>query len=104
MLLLLSGDETDSSNYDPATVRRFLSAIQVPLFVWYLHAPPPGSPLAGWGGTEVTFDRNLKLAVEAIRDELASQRIVLVEGRHLPQAIRLEGPADGLTLAGRTAP
>jgi hypothetical protein len=104
VLLLLAGNETDSSKYDPAAVRRFLSAIQVPLFVWYLQAPPPDSALAEWGGLEVTSAHQFRMGAEAIRDELASQRIVLVEGRHLPQAIGLEGPADGFTLAGRATP
>ena len=36
VLLVLSGKEKDASRYDPATVRRFLAALRVPLYVWSL--------------------------------------------------------------------
>ena len=101
MLLVLSGREPDDSRYDPATVRRYLAAIQVPLFVWYFEPPPPGSRNAEWGGIDASDPANVKSGVAAIRRELGAQRIVLVAGRHLPQSIRLAPEARGLGLAGR---
>jgi hypothetical protein len=101
ILLVLSGYERDQGRLDPATVRRFLAAIHVPLFVWTLDKPAPESTAAAWGRAEdVSEARNLLTAVEEIRQELASQRIVMVDGRLLPQSIRLSPAASGLELAG----
>jgi hypothetical protein len=101
VLLVLSGDEQDESRQDPATVRKFLEAIRVPLFVWCLKKPAPGSPLAAWGDCkDVKSAQILTLAVEEIRRELDSQRIVLVDGRHLPQSIALTPAAGKVELIG----
>jgi hypothetical protein len=105
VLLVLSGNETDASQYDPAAVRRFLAAIRVPLFVWYLEKPAPGSPAAAWTeGVDASVVQNVVLSVGAIREELRSQRIVLVDGRHLPQSIALTPAAAGLELVGAEIP
>ncbi len=101
VLLILSGDENDQSRYDPATVRKFLESIRVPLFVWCLKKPAPDSPLAAWGGCkDAKSAQTLTLAVEEIRLELDSQRIVLVDGRHLPQSITLTPAAGPVELVG----
>lgn len=101
VLLVLSGNEEDDSGYDPATVQRFLAALRVPLYVWYLQPPVPGSSAAAWGGgVDVTFIANVVESVVAIREDLRSQRIVLVDGRHLPQSITLTPSAAGLELVG----
>jgi hypothetical protein len=94
VLLVLSGDETqDASRYDAATVRHFLAAIRVPLHVWILRRPATGSLAADWGpSTEVAARADLRRAVDALRADLDSQRIVMVDGRLLPQSISL-GPA-----------
>jgi hypothetical protein len=100
VLLVLSGGEQDTSRYGAATVRRFLAALRVPLFVWSLGDPKPGSTAAAWGAENVAMTRHLYSAVEKIRDELDSQRIVMVDGRRLPQSIALSPAAAGLELAG----
>lgn len=101
VLLLLSGHEKDESGYDPATVRRYLAALHVPLFVWSLEKPVPGSTAADWGGAvDVSVATNVSGAVAAIREELESQRIIMVDGRHLPQSITLTPSATGLELVG----
>lgn len=102
VLLVISGDEKDESRRDPATVRKFLEAIRVPLFVWCLKKPAPDSPLAAWGEcTDAKIAQTLTLAVEELRLELDSQRIVLVDGRYLPQSITLGPAASGqLELVG----
>ncbi|HEX9945811.1 MAG TPA: hypothetical protein VGG03_27710 [Thermoanaerobaculia bacterium] len=105
VLLVLSGYEKDQSHYDPATVRRFLSALRVPLFVWSLEKPAPGSTAAAWDeAVDVSVIGNLHRAVKEIRDELAAQRIVMVDGRHLPQSIVLAPAASGVELVGGGVP
>jgi hypothetical protein len=100
VLLVLSGREQDTSHYDPATVRRFLAALRVPLFVWSLGDPEPGSTAAAWGARDVSGTQHLYAAVRQVRDELDSQRVVMVDGRHLPQAIALSPAATELELVG----
>ncbi len=101
VLLILNGDERDASGYDAAAVRRYLAALRVPLFVWTLSKPAPGSFAASWGRTEdVSSVKNLYRAFEDLRTELRSQRIVLVEGRFLPQSVILSPAARGVELAG----
>jgi hypothetical protein len=103
VLLILSGEEKDASRYDVAQVRRFLAALRVPFFAWSLGEPRPGSTAAAWGAVDVTLVRHLYAAVTQVKDELDSQRIVMVGGRHLPQSITLTPAAREIELAG-TAP
>ena len=102
VLLVLKGDESeDHSLYDPGTVRRFLATIHVPLFVWTVGKPAPGSLAAAWGPSEqVDVVKNLYRASYQVRDELRAQRVVLVEGHYLPQSIGLGPAAKGVELAG----
>ena len=102
VLLILSGDREDESLYDAATVRRFLAALRVPLFVWYLGTPQPGSEAAAWGAEEVTQTWHASARSEHIRKELDSQRIVMVDGRYLPQSIALTPKAVGVELVSGT--
>lgn len=105
LLLVLSGDEKDESLYDAASVRRYLAALRVPLFVWCLEEPATGSPMAAWGACEnVTVARNLLRTMDRIREELAAQRIILVDGRHLPQSVSLSPAAAGVELVGGEMP
>jgi hypothetical protein len=97
VVLLVGADPQDASRYDPATVRRYLAAIRVPLFVWKVGAG--AAPVSAWGEAEdVSSVPGLRAAVAGLKDELASQRIVWVEGVHLPQAISLSSSAMGLEL------
>lgn len=115
VILVLAGDENDESLFHPAEVQRFLAAIQVPLVVWYLEASfGPGPSLAAyreelgrqatkavWGEGEVIAKQtDLKRAIGKLRTELDSQRIVLVDGRHLPQSIALTPAAGQVELVG----
>jgi hypothetical protein len=100
VLLLLSGSEKDASRYDVARVRRFLAALRVPLFAWSLGDPQPGSTAAAWGAVDISLPQHLFAAAERIREELDSQRILMVDGRHLPQSIALTPAAQGIELAG----
>jgi hypothetical protein len=89
VLLVLAGDEEDTSLYDPATVRHFLAALRVPLFVWFLGTPKAGSTEAAWGAEEIVQTWHVAGATGRIRKELDAQRIVMVDGRILPQSIAL---------------
>jgi hypothetical protein len=94
VVLVLGSDLQDTSRYDPATVRRYLESIRVPLFVWSLEKPKNQPGLAAWGEVEdVSSIHKLYKAYNRLKDELESQRIVWVEGRHLPQSITLEAGA-----------
>jgi hypothetical protein len=100
VVLLVGPNPQDASRYDPATVRRYLAAIRVPLFVWKVGEGPVSAALSGWGGDveDVSTLPGLRAAFAGLKDELASQRIVWVEGVHLPQAISLSSSAKGLEL------
>ncbi len=102
VLLVLSGNETkDVSAYDPIRVRRYLAALRVPLVVWTLEKPAPGSLAEAWGPSEnIDLTENLYKAAGELRRLLDSQRIVMVDGRLLPQSIALSPKAEGLDLVG----
>jgi hypothetical protein len=101
VLLVLTSAEKDQSKFDLATVRRYLTALHVPLFVWCLNEPEPGSPAAAWGKLDILKrDTDLRPAFVEVRDALASQRIVMVDGRILPQSIALSPKASGVELVG----
>jgi hypothetical protein len=101
VLLVLGRELTDSSRYDPAAVRRYLETIHVPLFVWSLYGPDTRLAKA-WGRTEdISSLAKLEKAVERLRTQLDGQRIVWLEGRHLPQSIALGPAASGVALVER---
>ena len=103
VLLVLDGETADASQYDPATVRRYLAAIHVPLYVWSVRkladSADPASHAsldraAAWGEVqEVATFSDLTHAFDRLAADLAAQRIVWLDGRHLPQAITLSPTA-----------
>ncbi len=100
VVLVLSGSPEDASRYDPAMVRRYLASIRVPLFVWAVEKGTAESPaLAVWGKVEDASNLNrFRSAVARLRDTLEAQRVVWVEGTHLPQSISLAPTAAGIEL------
>ena len=104
VVLILSSKTRDESRFDPATVRRYLEELRVPLHVWTMEkledgeAPPA---FAGWGPVKSLYrPRSLASAAQELDDSLQRQYVVWVEGRHLPNRVRLsQAPAD-LRLAG----
>jgi len=96
--------EREQSRFDPERARRFLATLHVPLVVWCVGEPLPGSAAAAWGRKVEVLksDDDLQRAFESLRDTLASQRIVMVDGRLLPQSISLTQKAVGVELAGAT--
>jgi hypothetical protein len=100
---VLGGDDEDASRYDPATVRRYLESIHVPLYVWSLYGRSSAAAKR-WGGAEdISSVFKLSTAVARLRRELEAQRIVWLEGRHLPQSIALAQGVQGVDLL-RPAP
>jgi len=69
--------------------------------VWTLGPPAPGTLAASWGhSVEIDQVKNLYAAFADLQKELRTQRIVLVEGRHLPQSLTLGPAARGVALVG----
>ncbi|HEY4597397.1 MAG TPA: hypothetical protein VIJ02_13435, partial [Thermoanaerobaculia bacterium] len=103
VLLVLTPEGKDQSRYDPAVVRRYLATLRVPLFVWCVGDPKPGSAAASWGKVEIIRQaKELSRAVAVLREALDAQRIVMVDGRLLPQSIALSPKAAGVELVGAT--
>ena len=92
VLLVLGERPTDVSRSDPALVRRYLESIRVPLFVWTL-GDPAVSGSAWGGGAEVSSLGKMRKAFTRLEKDLATQRIVWLDGRHLPQSIELSAAA-----------
>ena len=99
VLLVLGRQVADSSQYAPAAVRAYLEKMRVPLFVWSLENRTADRIAAAWGPVEdVSSFAKLKGAFEKLRQELDSQQVVWIEGRHLPQQIALSSAAQGIEL------
>lgn len=87
-VILVAGSEVaDHSRFDPAEVRRYLTDLGVPLFVW---SPRPELVAPAWGPVERIGNRvELIRAIRNFRTELDRQVLVWVEGRHLPHEVTL---------------
>ena len=100
VILVLGDEKSDDSRHSPAAVRRYLEAMRVPLYVWSLKSLATQPLAKGWGDVEdVSSTPRLEAAVAKLKADLATQRIVWVEGRFLPQEITLSERAAGLELA-----
>ena len=99
VLLVLGSDAADESRFSPLQVRRYLHEVRVPLFVWSLGDGSSGVPTADWGETEdVSSPVSFANAIRKLRDDLDSQSIVWIAGRHLPRDIALNGQAQDLRI------
>ena len=97
MVLLLAGSHGEASAITPAGARAYLQDMHVPLLVWSLLG---GGETDGWGIAEdVSSGGRLDRAAKHLRDQLAQQHIVWLEGAHLPQRIRLGESVKGVHLA-----
>lgn len=96
VVLVLGPAPEDASRLLPAEARRYLGLLRVPLFVWSPHEHP-ASP---WGEvTDISTGTDLLRAIGELSDAVDRQRIVWIEGRHLPQRIELSHRAVDLELA-----
>jgi hypothetical protein len=89
VLLALTPGAHDESRFTGPLVRRYLAAIRVPLLVWSVGSPDAAMG-AAWGAAEdVTNWDGLGRASHQLTAALATQRIVWLSGRHLPQRLAL---------------
>lgn len=99
VVLLLGPEAADASLLSPAEAAAFLGHLRVPLLVWTVGAksPPKATP---WGSaTPITTARQFDAAVASLFERLARQRIVWVEGTHLPQDVQTGALATGVGMA-----
>ncbi len=117
VVILMGAEKAEESQFTPAPVRAYLRQLQVPLFVWSAvsdaHTPRRRTQeTSEWGDVrhvgfnpahaKGTWANAFRRAAGELRENLASQRIVWLAGRHLPQSIELAEDARGLSLAGGT--
>jgi hypothetical protein len=87
VVLVLTGNPDASVMLSPSAVRSYLADLGVPLQVWTAGSAAP-DVAAPWGGSRPVKTRaDLKAAVHALELEVEQQRIVWVDGAHLPQSI-----------------
>jgi len=105
VVLVLGSEKTDPSDIPVAEARRYLERLGVPLLVWSVVAPEERAKTSDWGPVEDASTRlRLGRAVDRLLDHLDDQRIVWVDGSHLPQRIAVASRAPFNALAGETAP
>ncbi len=112
VVLLLGAGDGGGDRFSPAEARRFLGHLQVPLFVL---RTGEGQPDPEWGAAaggparsavvELSADAkntfaHVERAFRPLRASLLSQRIVWLEGHHLPQSIELAPEIEGVRLVG----
>ncbi len=115
VVLVLDEDTRDASRLEASLVRRYLQALMVPLVVWSPSARDgegeeeagfkkgSGAKKAGrstvWGESrDISSLADLEKAVTDLNRMLGRQRLVWIEGLHLPQDITLVGDSK-LSLA-----
>lgn len=105
VLLVWGGEPGDKSRSHPAMVRHYLEKIRVPLYVWTVVKPQasPSPSLAAWGDVEdASTLGKLGKAFQELKEDLESQILVWVDGRHLPQSVTLSpAAAEVVELLGR---
>ncbi len=105
VVLLLGESPSEGSAYSAENVRQYLKVMQVPLFVWSLTSEPhpdwPEAELIPMVMTSEYRHKPFKQAVRRLRETVDAQRIVWVEGRHLPDTVDLDAGATGLRITGR---
>ena len=96
VVLLLGSTARDESDFDAARARRYLARIRVPLYVWRV-SPEAFDAAGAWpGAVDASTIEGLGEAFEALRADLASQRVIWVEGRILPSTIGVSREARGI--------
>jgi hypothetical protein len=95
VVLVLAPGARDESRFTGAMVRRYLAAIHVPLLVWSAGSADAAMQAAWGGGIEdITTGTGVRAAKRQIVAATETQRIVWLNGRHLPQDVAL---APGVT-------
>lgn len=98
VVLIVGAEASDASQLTPQQVSTYLSRLRVPLAVWTTAEDATG--VAAWGpATSISSPGRLEKAYGQLKNELDRQRIVWLEGIHLPQSISLSPAARGIRLA-----
>lgn len=104
VVLMLGESRSEADSYAAENVREYLRLLQVPLFVWnFTDQPHPEWPEAEHLPLDLTPNyrhKPFKQAVKRLRDSLDAQRIVWLEGRHLPHTVELDPKAEGIRITG----
>ena len=96
VVLLLGHVARDESAFDAARARRYLSRLRVPLYVWRV-SPGGVAEVGAWpGALDASTIDGMGDAFATLRADLASQRVVWVEGRFLPSAVGVTPEAPGI--------
>jgi hypothetical protein len=100
VVVLLGEPTPDRSTISVEDARVFLQDIDVPLFVWSPDPRIARTDLPGWGRPrEVSNDLLFLGAFARLQTSLQAQRIVWLEGSHLPQRIVLSPQVKDAFLA-----
>jgi hypothetical protein len=96
VVLVVSDDVADCSQFSPAVVRSYLRSLGIPLLVWSPETKRFESP---WGRVAQTSNvRRINGALEELRRHVEHQRVVWIEGVHLPQDVALGSGCRGISL------
>jgi hypothetical protein len=99
VVLFLGEQPRDVSQFAAPAVRRYLSSLEVPLHVWSVAKQVSPVVEARWGEVRSVYSRrHFERAVRDLSQSLDAQRIVWLEGLHLPQEIRVGAAARGLEI------
>ncbi len=75
-------------------MRRYLRALGVPLYVWVVGAKKGAALYPEWGEVRAVRSlRDLRRAVRDLEADLKRQKILWVDGRHLPQSLEIAAGA-----------
>jgi hypothetical protein len=89
VVLVLGATSDDESRHQPGMVRRYLESVRVPVHVWSL-AGKKAKAAAQWENVrDISSYFGLADAFDDLREDLDTQWIVWLEGRHLPQEVAL---------------
>jgi hypothetical protein len=98
VVLVLSAEASDASQLSPQQVRGYLTSLHVPLAVWTTEEAKESNTT--WGpAASVSSVNRLEKAFATVKRDVDRQRIVWLEGIHLPQSISLSPAAKGIRLA-----
>lgn len=101
-VVLVTGDCAASSGHRSAeSVLRYLEELRVPLHVWTIEPGKRGQRGVGFcaRAEDASSAHKLLKAVKRLRRTVERQRIVWLDGRHLPREIELSALARGVELA-----
>ena len=97
VVVVLGPSPRDFGKLTPALAKKYLEALRVPLRVLRVGAAPAA---LSWERMRDATSRPLfRGALNDLAADLERQRIVWVEGRHLPQTVSLSPDAKGIELA-----